>query len=98
MTDLHAVFRLKNEAFVIKEADAEMILVPLVNDIVDMTNMLTLNAVASSIVKAIDGKKTLEDICLQLHHEYEVDENVLKNDVIQFVTNALEKNIVEQVN
>jgi DNA topoisomerase-3 len=82
MIDPKAIFRLKHEAFVTREADNEMVMVPLVSDIVDMTSVLTLNEVASDIVKALDGKKTLDEICRQIFPDYDVDENILKNDLL----------------
>ena len=94
MIDINTVFRLKTESFVIREADDELVLVPLVSDIADMTNILNLNNIGSDIIKALDGKKTLSEICDQLYQEYDVDMDTLRNDVLQFIGDAVKKGVV----
>ena len=94
MIDINTIFRLKIESFVIREAGDEMVLVPLVSDIADMTNILNLNNIGSDIIKALDGKKTLLDICAQLYQEYDVDMDVLRNDILQFIDDAVKKGVV----
>ena len=95
MTD--KIFRFKSESFVLREADNEMVLVPLTNDIVDMTNIMILNEVASDIIKLLDGKTSLKKISEILLEKYEIDKEVLENDIIQFIKRVGERRMVEEV-
>ena len=97
MIDINTIFRLKTESFVIREVSDEMVLVPLVSDIADMTNILNLNNIGSDIIKALDGKKTLSEICDQLYQEYDVDMDTLRNDVLQFIGDAVKKGVVGEI-
>ena len=91
---LDKIFSFRSEAFVTKEADNELVLVPLSNNIVDMTKILTLNEVASTIIQKIDGKKTLKEICDFIFEEYDVEREVLEKEVIEFVESAVKMNIL----
>jgi len=95
MTD--KIFRFRSESFVLREADNEMVLVPLTNDIVDMTNMMILNEVASDIIKLLDGKTSLKKISEKLLEKYEIDNEVLENDIIQFIKRVGERGMIEMV-
>jgi hypothetical protein len=94
MINLDTVFRFRNEALVLREADNEMVLVPLTNDIVDMTNVMVLNEVAADIVKYLDGKTSLRKISEILSGNYDIEKDILEKDIIQFIEMALQRRIV----
>ena len=91
------VYRVVNESFVIRKVQEEMVLVPLVNNVADMTSVITLNDTAASIIEHLDGIKTLDAVILQLLVTYNVNEELLKKDVTIFVTDALSKGIIEPI-
>lgn len=97
MLDLNTVFRQKNNNFVARKFEAEMVLIPLVNNVADMTSVLTLNEVGSSIFNLIDGKNTINSIILKLIDEYSVEAEVLKADIEYFIAQAQSKNLIEKV-
>lgn len=74
-----------------------MVLIPLVNNVADMTSVLTLNEVGSSIFNLIDGKNTINSIILKLIDEYSVEAEVLKADIEYFIAQAQSKNLIEKV-
>lgn len=74
-----------------------MVLIPLVNNVADMTSVLTLNEVGSSIFNLIDGKNTINTIILKLIEEYSVEAEVLKADIEYFIAQAQSKNLIEKV-
>ena len=94
---IHQIFRFRSEAFVLRESDNEMVLVPLANDIVDMTDIMLLNEVASDIVKLLDGKTSLEKISGILLEKYEINNEILENDINQFIEKLNEKGMIEIV-
>ena len=91
------VYRVVTESFVIRKVQEEMVLVPLVNNVADMTSVITLNVTAASIIEHLDGKRSIDEIVLQLLATYNVDEELLKEDVTIFVTDALCKGIIEPI-
>ncbi len=97
MLDRNAIYCIKSDSFVARKLDDELILVPLVGSVADMTGILSLNNVSASIFDAIDGKNSINDIILQLLDEYDVDCEVLENDIEHFFKQAQEKNIIEKI-
>jgi len=92
-----SVFRFKEEAFVMRETDNEMVLVPMSNNIVDMTTVLTLNETAAEILKNLDGKRSISDVYNIISDKYDIENTILENDVIQFVENAKNRNIIVEI-
>lgn len=97
MLNLSAVYRRKSDNFAIRKIENETVLVPLVSNVADMTGLLTLNEVATDLFEAFNGKNSLNIIILQLIELYDVEKNVLEKDVEQFIAQALDKNIIEEV-
>lgn len=95
--NLNLVYRVKSESFVVKKVVEEMVLVPLVDNVADMTSVITLNDTAASIIENIDGTRTLNEIIMQLLDAYNVDKEILTKDVVIFVTDALNKGVLEPV-
>lgn len=97
MLDLSVIFKIKNDNFVARKIGNETILVPLVSNVADMTNVLTLNDVASSIFEALNGENTINDIIVKLIDEYDVNRDVLELDIEQFINQAEAKQIIAKV-
>ena len=96
--DWTLVYRVVKEKFVLRKAKNEIVIVPLVNDVADMTNVITLNEVATDIIEKIDGVNTVEQIVSQLLEEYDVKKNILEEDISNFIIEAKNKGIIQQVN
>lgn len=95
--NLNLVYKVKTESFVIRRVMDEMVLVPLVNNVADMTSVITLNDTAASIIEKLDGKSTLNEIFLKLLDTYNVKKELLERDMITFVADALKKGIIKLV-
>lgn len=95
--DFKQVYRVVNESFVVRKVQEEMVLVPLVNNVADMTSVITLNETAASIIEHLDGKRTINEVVLQLLATYNVNKELLKKDVTIFVTDALSKGVIEPI-
>jgi len=94
---IDSVYRFRNEAFILREVENELVLVPLVNNIVDMTDVITLNEVATAILQAIDGKTSNNEIIEIIFQKYEIDKDILTKDIFDFIESAVEKRIIELV-
>jgi hypothetical protein len=72
---------------VTRKTGSEYILVPLANNIADMTSVYTLNETGAFIWDQIDGKKDVEEIIRALTLEYDIDIKTAEEDVFAFIEN-----------
>jgi len=72
---------------VTRKTGSEYILVPLANNIADMTSVYTLNETGAFIWDQIDGKRDVEEIIIALTGEYEIDFETAGEDVFAFIEN-----------
>ena len=82
--DITELYKRKSQ-FAIRNVGNEKILVPIKNNIANMTEMFTLNEVGSFIWDHIDGKNTEEYLALAIANEFDVDELTAKKDLAEFI-------------
>jgi hypothetical protein len=87
MTDLKAVFA-HSPSVVSRKTGNSYVLVPVTDNIADMTSVYTLNETGSFIWELIDGSRSLQEITMQLTREYEIDFESAEKDVLEFVDSA----------
>jgi methyltransferase-like protein len=92
-----AIFQVKNNNFVTRKVGDEMVIVPLVNSVADMTRVLTLNETGTAIMEALDGQTSLKEVTTKLLDQFDVESTVLQDDLQNFITEALDKKIIEQI-
>jgi hypothetical protein len=95
--ELKNIFFVNPDRFVTRQMGNEMVLVPLTNNVADMTSVLTLNEVGGDILKALEQPTSGNDVVEQLFLLYDVNKKVLEKDVKAFLEEALEKNVIEQI-
>lgn len=71
----------------------DYIIVPIANNIADMTSLYTLNETGAFIWEKIDGTRTVGDIIKSLTEEFDVDNETAKEDVFSFI-NEMSKYLV----
>lgn len=84
---------IKQENLIAKKIGNECIIVPVVNNIVDMDSLYTLNEVGSFIWDSIDGARKVEEIVSSVVSEFNIDTETATNDVTQLLT-ELEKEVL----
>ena len=92
-----AIFQVKNNNFVTRKVGDEMVIVPLVNSVADMTRVLTLNETGTAILEALDGQTSLKEVTSKLLEQFDVESTVLQDDLQNFISEALDKKIIEQI-
>lgn len=97
MYKIDAIFQVKNNNFVTRKVGDEMVIVPLVNSVADMTRVLTLNETGTAIMEALDGQTSLKEVTTKLLDQFDVESTVLQDDLQNFITEALDKKIIEQI-
>lgn len=75
----------KKPQFAIRNVGNEKVLVPIKDNIANMTEIYTLNEVGSFIWDQIDGKNSEEDVVKAITEEFEIDELTAKNDLSEFL-------------
>ena len=73
-----------------QEVDGEMVLLDMNSE-----NYFGLDDVGTDIWKAIEEKKVLKEVLKTLLEQYDVEEEVLKNDLVTFVEKLQERGLVE---
>ena len=85
MGDLVARRYEKDPTIVYREIAGEAILVPIRRNVADMESIYTLDSVGADIWKLIDGERTVSEILDALLIEYDVEAEVLSQDLDEFV-------------
>lgn len=92
-----AIYQVRSEKVVTRKVGDEMVIVPLVNSVADMTRVLTLNETGTAIIEALNGQNTVNQVEEQLLAQFDVEQEVLSNDLQNFITEALDKQIIEPI-
>lgn len=71
--------------FVARSVNNELVLVPLKNQVADMTSLFNLNEVGQFIWNQINENETLETLTAKICDEYEIDEAIAKEDLTHFL-------------
>jgi hypothetical protein len=93
--NMENVYIVKEKSFVTRKVDDELVLVPLVNSVADMTRVLTLNNTGAAILEAMNGQNTVREIISQLLEIYDVQRDKLQEDVKTFIDDAILKGIIK---
>jgi Mg2+/Co2+ transporter CorC len=81
----------KSDSIISRKIDDEFILVPIRQDVGELSSIYTLNEVAARIWELIDGKCTVEDIREKIVEEYEVEFQAAEED-IRYYLKQMESN------
>lgn len=92
-----SIFKVCSERVVTRRVGNEMVIVPLVNSVADMTKVLTLNETGAAIIEALDGQRTISQVEAQLISVFDVESDILAADLQNFINDALSKGIIEEV-
>ena len=92
-TDWDKVYRPSEQIVTRKIAD-ETILVPISGDLANMQQIFTVNEVGASIWTLLDGKKSLNEIKQALLHEFEIKEQQLAADILDFIKQLQQAKLV----
>jgi len=80
-----------------RDIAGEMILVPIRNNVSDMSSIYTLNKSAAMIWKHIDGHQSLENILQILVNTFDISPVTLEQDLIELINELLEINAVIEI-
>ena len=78
------VFR-KNNNVVFRQIGDESILIPVANEVGDLSNIYNLNETGTKIWEFIDGERDIMDICRLITDEYDVPMDIVMHDTVEFI-------------
>jgi predicted nucleotidyltransferase len=84
----------QSDGFVEQSVGGETILVPLVDSVAQMNEVITLNELGTFIYNLLKEPKTFEEILSDVLTEYDVSNERAKQDLNNFLKSALEKEII----
>jgi predicted nucleotidyltransferase len=84
----------QSEGFVEQDVSGELILVPLVDSVAKMNEVITLNELGAFIYKMLKEPMSFENILSNVLQEYDVEKEKAIADLNNFLESALEKKIV----
>ena len=84
------------EGFILKEIAGSFVVVPVGQNLVDFSSMITLNETGAFLWNALSEEASEEQLCEKLLSEYEgVSQEEALSDIRDFVKVLNEKNILE---
>lgn len=77
----------KSPNVVFRQIGDESILIPVANEVGDLSNIYNLNEIGTKIWEFIDGERDVSEICRLIADEYDAPVNVVMNDTAEFIGN-----------
>ncbi len=96
MTDYYVTYA-RNPDFIFRQIVEEMILVPIVKDVVNMDYVFALNDVGATIWQQLETPQTRENLTQAVLSEYNAEYEVIKADLEKFLRELLEIGAIKEV-
>ena len=87
---------LKNKELVTRKITGELFIVPVRGKLADMQRIFTLNPVAEFIWNSLDGKTNIGNIRQSILSNYEVNEQAVDSDILDFIKELLEADLIRE--
>lgn len=71
--------------FVARAVNNELILVPLKNQVADMTQLFTLNELGHFIWNHLDEQSSIDSITQKITEEYDINQDAAREDLVDFL-------------
>ena len=86
----------KSPNVVFRQIGDESILIPIANEVGDLSNIYNLNEVGTRIWDLIDGERDVTEICGLITDEYDIQMNDVMNDMHEFLGNLDEVKFLKE--
>ena len=96
MTDNNVTYA-RNPDFIFRKVVEEMILVPIVQDVVNMDFVLALNDVGATIWQQLETPQTRENFTRAILSEYNAEPEVIEADLEYFLRELFEFGAIKEV-
>lgn len=76
---------MKNQNVVFRQIGDESLLIPVANEVGDLSNIYNLNEIGTKLWGYLDGERSVGDICRLITDEYDVPVDVVMHDMAEFI-------------
>lgn len=76
-----------DKEFVLREIAGDYIIIPTGKTVLDFNGLITVNEVGASLWNMLQEEVTVEDLVAGVLKEYEVEEEVAREDILEFLGN-----------
>ena len=83
------------DGFLLKEVAGNNIIVPIGDNLVDFSAMITVNETGAFLWKLLQNGAEVDELVTAMTGEFEVSVEVAKNDIIDFINVLKDKGILE---
>ena len=83
------------DGFVLKEIAGTIVVVPVGNQLVDFSSMITFNSVSELIWRTLEKGASAEDCVNAVLDEYDADSETVKADVAEFIALLKTHNLLD---
>jgi hypothetical protein len=87
------LMQIKKE-FVLREIAGEYVIIPTGTTALEFNGLITVNEVGVFLWKLLQEEVTLEELVSKVTEEYEVEEAVAKEDILEFLDNLIKGGIL----
>lgn len=83
------------EGFLLKEVAGNNIIVPIGDNLVDFSAMITVNETGAFLWKMLEKGTEIDELVTSLTGEFDVSEEIAKEDITDFINVLKDKGILE---
>ena len=83
------------EGFLLKEVAGNNIIVPIGDNLVDFSAMITVNETGAFLWKMLEKGAEIDELVTSLTGEFDVSEEIAKEDITDFINVLKDKGILE---
>lgn len=84
------------DGFMLREVAEQWVVIPLGERVIEFNGIMTLSESGAMLWKEMEKHVLVEDLVRALLREYEVDEEIAKSDIAEYVTCLKEKSLIEE--
>lgn len=82
--------------FVLREIAGDYIIIPTGKTVLEFNGLITVNEVGVSLWKMLQSEVTFEDLLKGILDEYDVEEDVAREDIHAFLSKLIENGILKK--
>lgn len=85
-----------NREFVLREIAGDYIIIPTGKTVLEFNGLITVNEVGVSLWKMLQEEVTFDDLVEGILKEYDVDEEIAREDIREFLDRIIESGILTE--
>ncbi len=84
------------DGFILKDVAGSKIVIATGKQKLDFNGVITFNDVGAVVFSMLDGTNSVENIVSHIASEYQVDEEIVKTDVLKLIEKMKAHNLIEE--